>query len=61
VPKIEELELLQDKMIHQNNQFKQRENILRALIGDILIAVGETNDATTFYIKELIKKACNQL
>jgi hypothetical protein len=61
VPKIEELEELQDKMILQNTQFKQRENILRTLIGDILIAVGETNDASSMYIKELIKKACNQL
>jgi DNA repair exonuclease SbcCD ATPase subunit len=59
--KIEELEELQDEMILQNKQLREREAIFKALMGNVLVATGANSDATSVYIKSLINKTLGQM
>lgn len=44
MPKIEELELLQDGMIQENARIKNREAVLRELLAQIVVFVGGKQD-----------------
>lgn len=60
MPKIEELEELQDNMIEENSKLKDRESLLKDLLAQIVIMIGPSSEGTALQIKTLINNRFNQ-
>ena len=54
MPKIEELEQLQDLMIEENAKVKQREMLLRELLAEVVVLVGGKSDETAVIVRQTI-------
>lgn len=54
LPKIEELEQLQDHMIEENMKIKERETLLRELLAEVVVLVGGKQDETAVLVRQAI-------